>query len=169
MNFSALYVIIIIIGFSAVYRVRVRFKMKLKAANFGKTVCRKYSPLYGQEYLMFNPDLFTVLELTKVENPNLFPFPFELHIGFSIIAFLFFMVRYFFDKRPYQLILSFAIPFSMTLWLSENKVWFYTVGAIEFALILISIVSDIIYKIKHPELKAEKKSKEENSAEKKAE
>ncbi len=118
---------------------------------------------------MFNPDLFTVLELTKVENPNLFPFPFELHIGFSIIAFLFFMVRYFFDKRPYQLILSFAIPFSMTLWLSENKVWFYTVGAIEFALILISIVSDIIYKIKHPELKAEKKSKEENSAEKKAE
>ncbi len=114
---------------------------------------------------MFNPDLFTVLELTKVENPNLFPFPFGLHVGFSIVAFLFFMVRYFFDKRPYQFILAFAVPFSMTLWLSEDKVWFYTVGAIEFALILLCIISDIIYKIKHPELKEEKKNSEEKAEE----
>ncbi len=112
---------------------------------------------------MFNPDLFTVL--AKVENPNLFPFPFGLHVGFSIVAFLFFMVRYFFDKRPYQFILAFAVPFSMTLWLSEDKVWFYTVGAIEFALILLCIISDIIYKIKHPELKEEKKNSEEKAEE----
>jgi hypothetical protein len=53
----------------------------------------------------------------------------------------------------------------MTLWLSENKVWFYTVGAIEFGLLLIAFISDLIYKAKHPELK----EKEENSKKEKAE
>ncbi len=115
---------------------------------------------------MFNPDLFTLLNVTIGENPNLFPFPFELHIGFSIVAFIFFMLRYFYDKRPFQLIFALAIPFSLTLWLSENKVWFYTVGAIELLLIVIAIISDIIYKAKHPELKAVKESDEK---EKKAE
>ena len=114
---------------------------------------------------MFNPNLFQLLEVKPIENPNLFPFPFELHIGFSIVAFVFFILRYFFDKRPYQLILALAIPFSMTLWLSENKVWFYTVGAIEFGLLLIAFISDLIYKAKHPELK----EKEENSKKEKAE
>ena len=75
------------------------------------------------------------------------------------------MLRFFFDKRPYQFILALAIPFSMTLWLSENKVWFYTVGAIEFGLLLIAFISDLIYKAKHPELK----EKEENSKKGKAE
>lgn len=106
---------------------------------------------------MFNTDLFTTLDLTNAANPNLFPFPFELHVGFSIIAFVFFIIRFFFDKRPYQLILALAVPFSMTLWLSESKVLFYTIGAIELALLVIAVTSDFIYKSKHPELKDEKK------------
>lgn len=114
---------------------------------------------------MFNPDLFTLLEVTKIENPNLFPFPFELHVGFSIIAFVFFMLRFFFDKRPYQIILALAIPFSLTLWLSENKVLFYTVGAIEFGALLIAFISDLIYKAKHPELKAKAEKASEEKAE----
>ncbi len=115
---------------------------------------------------MFNPDFFTLLDVTRVENPNLFPFPFELHIGFAIVAFVFFMIRYFYDKRPFQLIFALAIPFSLTLWLSENKVWFYTVGAIELLLIIVAIVSDMIYKAKHPELKEVKDSeKKEEKAE----
>ena len=114
---------------------------------------------------MFNPDLFQLLEVTKPENPNLFPFPLNLHIGFSVVAFVFFMLRYFFDKRPYQLILALAIPFSLTLWLSENKVWFYTVGAIEFGLLLIAFISDLIYKAKHPELKAKKENDNKEKAE----
>ncbi|MBR5514507.1 MAG: hypothetical protein IKV85_11080 [Ruminococcus sp.] len=114
---------------------------------------------------MFNPNLFQLLEVKPIENPNLFPFPFELHIGFSIVAFVFFMLRYFFDKRPFQLIFALAIPFSLTLWLSDNKIWFYTVGAIELLLIVIAIISDIIYKAKHPELKgtAESEKKEKKA------
>lgn len=114
---------------------------------------------------MFNPNFFSVLDITGIENPNLFPFPKELHIGFAIVAFTFFMIRFFYDKRPYQLILALAIPFSLTLWLSENKIWFYTVGAIEFGLLLIAFISDLIYKKKHPELKEKEESNKKEKAE----
>lgn len=111
----------------------------------------KIQSTHRQEQLMFNQFINTTLELTKVENPNLFPFPFKLHIAFSLAAFIFFIIRYYLEKKPYQLIIGISIPFSMTLWLSESRVWFYTVGAIEAILLASAFISNLIYNKNHPE------------------
>lgn len=114
---------------------------------------------------MFLPDFFTTLNFTNAENPNLFPFPFKLHLIFSIVAFFFFIIRFIYDKKPYQAIFALAIPFSMTIWLSENRVWFYIVGIIELILILAACISSIIYNIKHPQPKeAEKAENKTNTS-----
>lgn len=114
---------------------------------------------------MFLPDFFTTLNFTNAENPNLFPFPFKLHLIFSIVAFFFFIIRFIYDKKPYQAIFALAIPFSMTIWLSENRVWFYIVGIIELVLILAACISTIVYNIKHPQPKeAEKKADDEKTS-----
>lgn len=108
---------------------------------------------------MFIPDFFTGLAMINAENPNLFPFPFKLHLIFSIIAFVFFIIRFTFDKKAYQAILAVAIPFSMTIWLSENKVWFYIVGIIELILLCVAFISTIVYKSRHPQPTEEKTEK----------
>lgn len=100
---------------------------------------------------MFIPDFFTQLAMINAENPNLFPFPFKLHLGFCIVAFIFFILRFTFDKKPYQAILAVAIPFSMTLHLSENKVWFYIVGIIELLLLISAFITSVVWKKKHPQ------------------
>ncbi len=107
---------------------------------------------------MFLPDFFTALNLTSGENPNLFPFPFKIHLIFCIVGFFFFIIRFIYDKKPYQAILALAIPFSMTLWLSDSRVWFYTVGIIELVLILAASISSIVYNIKHPQPKEAEKA-----------
>lgn len=97
---------------------------------------------------MLNLDMLLKMELTEIENPNLFPFPFGLHIVFAIIALVFFVYRFFTDKKPFQLIFAIAVPFSLTLWLSDSRTWFYTVGAIELVFIAAAAVTALIFRNK---------------------
>lgn len=120
------------------------------------------------EFYMFDPNMLTALKQTVPENPTLFPFPFGLHTGFAIFAFIFFLFRFFTDKKPFQLIFAVAIPFSMTLWLSESRTWFYTVGAIELAFILCAFLSSFASKKKtsEPEQAADDKASENSPEDK---
>ena len=86
------------------------------------------------------------LSVMDIENPNLFPFPFKIHLIFAAIALVFFIYRFITDKRPFQLIMAIAIPFSMTIHISENRTWFYTVGIIELIFIIAALVSVFICK-----------------------
>ena len=75
---------------------------------------------------MFNTDLLVTLSQAEVENTNLFPFPFGMHITFAVISLFFFVYRFFTDKKPYQIIFAVAVPLSLTLWASESRKWFPT-------------------------------------------
>lgn len=89
------------------------------------------------------------LAVTEMENPSFFPFPFPLHIGFSIIAFAFLIYRFVTNKKPYQLIMAIAIPFSLILWLpSANRTLYYIVGLIELILVLAASVTSFIFRDK---------------------
>ena len=104
---------------------------------------------------MIDINMLTTLSEAEIENPNLFPFPFGMHITFAIVGLLFFLFRFVTDKKPYQLIFAFAIPFSLTIWLSESRAWFYALGAIEGMLILCARITTCIFKDKPEEKPAE--------------
>ncbi|MBR6069634.1 MAG: hypothetical protein IKP78_03445 [Ruminococcus sp.] len=104
---------------------------------------------------MIDFNMLTTLSEAEIENPNLFPFPFGMHITFAIVGLLFFLFRFVTDKKPYQLIFAFAIPFSLTIWLSESRAWFYALGAIEGMLILCALITTFIFKDKPEEKPAE--------------
>ena len=97
---------------------------------------------------MIDMNMLATLAEGEIENPNLFPFPFAMHITFAVIGLLFFLFRFINDKKPYQLIFAFAIPFSLTIWLSESRAWFYTLGAVEAVLVLCALVTTFIFKDK---------------------
>lgn len=82
-------------------------------------------------------------------NESLFPFPFPLHLGFCIIGLIFFIYRFATDKKPFQLIMALAIPFSLALWISDSRTWFYTVGLIELVLILAAFITSIVFRNKN--------------------
>lgn len=97
---------------------------------------------------MFNIEMLSLLAAQEVEKPNLFPFPFNMHIIFSAIALVFFIYRFITQKKPFQLILAIAIPLSLTVWISESRSWFYALGLIELILLVIAFVSSLIFKKK---------------------
>ncbi len=104
---------------------------------------------------MIDFNMLTTLSEAEIENPNLFPFPFGMHITFAIVGLLFFLFRFVTEKKPYQLILAFAIPFSLTIWLSDNRAWFYALGAIEGVLVLCAFITTFIFKDKPEDKPAE--------------
>ncbi|MDO4863436.1 MAG: hypothetical protein Q4A05_04620 [Ruminococcus sp.] len=110
---------------------------------------------------MIDINMLTTLSEAEIENPNLFPFPFGMHIGFAIVGLLFFLYRFVTDKKPYQLIFAFAIPFSLTIWLSESRAWFYTLGAVEAVLIICAFITTFFFKDKPEEKPAEPAKPEE--------
>ncbi len=119
---------------------------------------------------MFNFDMLTTMELTEVENPSLFPFPAPLHIGFVIIAVIFFLFRFFTDKRPFQLIMAIAVPISLLLRLELSRQGFYIVGAIELLLLIAAAATSIIFKKKNTEtLEPAAETTAESSPEEKSE
>ena len=103
---------------------------------------------------MIDINMLTTLSEAEIENPNLFPFPFGMHVGFAIVGLIFFLYRFVTDKKPYQLIFAFAIPFSLTIWISENRAWFYTLGAVEAVLVLCAFITTFIFKDKPEEASA---------------
>lgn len=102
---------------------------------------------------MFNPDFLLTLSATtpEIENANLFPFPFGLHLVFCAVALIFFGWRFYVQKKPFQVIFSIAIPLSLLIWLNDSKAWFYIIGLVELILILGALVSCFIFKDKVPE------------------
>ena len=90
--------------------------------------------------------LSIMLQNTETNKPSLFPFPFHLHIIFSIIGLAFFVYRFFQQKRPYQAIMAVAIPISLLIWMSDSKPLFYTIGICELILLISAFVTSIIFK-----------------------
>lgn len=97
---------------------------------------------------MLNPDIFLTLAQQTSEMPSLFPFPLPLHIVFAVLGLAFFIYRFITDKKPFQLIFAVAIPFSLTLWISDSRTWFYIVGLVELILIIAAFITSIIFKDK---------------------
>lgn len=116
---------------------------------------------------MFNPDFLLTISATttEIENSNLFPFPFGLHLVFCAIALIFFGWRFSKQKKPFQIIFAIAIPLSLAIWLNESKTWFYTLGLVEVFLILAALVSCFIFKDKAPEENSAEAPDEENGGE----
>ncbi|MDE5570107.1 MAG: hypothetical protein K2J47_04485 [Ruminococcus sp.] len=97
---------------------------------------------------MINTDIFLTLAVNEMENPSFFPFPFPLHVIFCILATAFLIFRFVTNKKPFQLIIAIAIPLSLTLWISDNRTWYYILGLIELVLLTTAFVTSIIFRDK---------------------
>ena len=83
------------------------------------------------------------------EAPTLFPYPLPFHATFAIIATLFFGISFVRLRRPYQLLLAIAVPFSLLLWLADNnRIFYYAIGVVELLLIAAAFLSSIFLKPK---------------------
>lgn len=113
----------------------------------------------------FTDSLITLAQTAESTKASLFPFPIKFHIVFACIALIFFAYRFATDKKPYQLIFAIAIPFSLMIWLSDVKGYFYLIGAIELIMIIAALVTSIVCK---PKEKAESAAEKTESAEENA-
>lgn len=75
-----------------------------------------------------------------------FPIAFPLHLGFCVIAGIFFLLQFIRLHRPYQLMMAVAIPASLLIYVNESKSWFHTVGIFEAVLLLGAIVLAFLYR-----------------------
>lgn len=110
------------------------------------------------------PDFFALAQQAEVESPSLFPFPFRLHLIFACIGAIFFAYRFYTQRRPFQLIMAVAIPFSLAVWLSDSRTVFYGVGIAETVLILAAIVTSFIFKAPRDEEKADESGDDKEEA-----
>ncbi len=92
------------------------------------------------------------MNTTEVVQQNLFPFPFPHHLVFCCIALIFFGYMYMKYRKPHQLVMAIAIPFSLVIWVSTSRTLFYAVGIIEVLLLLTALILNIVYRKRHPEL-----------------
>lgn len=92
--------------------------------------------------------LITMSQASEIEQPGLFPFPFDLHVIFVCVATLFLAFQFYKERKPYQLIMCVAIPVSLAIWLSEDRTLFYGIGIIEAVLLLAAFVTSIIFRKK---------------------
>ena len=90
-------------------------------------------------------DLY-ILAQSEVEKPTLFPFPFGLHIVFTIIGVVFLVYRFMKQRYPYQIIIATAMPILLLLWTSESRTLFYGVGIVELILVLAALATSIFCK-----------------------
>lgn len=86
------------------------------------------------------------------EKPALFPFPFKFHLILAAVSVLFFLISFARYKKPYQVIFTIAVPFSLLIWKAEgNRTLYYAIAVIEAVLILAALVSAFIFKSKNEE------------------
>lgn len=97
---------------------------------------------------MIDTDMFVRMAAGDAETPTLFPYPLPFHIIFAFLAAVFFIYRFASERKPYQLIFALAVPFSLTLWISESRTWFYIVGIVELVLVLAAMISVFVFKKK---------------------
>ena len=79
---------------------------------------------------------------------SVFPLPFNIHLGFVILAVILFAVQYYRCRRTYQLLIMIAIPATLLLYINESTAWHYTIGAVEAVLLLAAIISSVLDGIK---------------------
>ena len=104
--------------------------------------------------MLFTDMLTSLAKISDVKDPSIFPFPAPMLIGVVILSVIFFGYRFAVQKKPFQLIFAIAAPISLLLLISKSKTIFYTVGIIEFILILAAFISSIVCKPKKAEEKA---------------
>jgi len=101
-------------------------------------------------------------QAADAERPSLFPFPYWMHYPFVVIGFLFFIISFAKQKRPYQLIFAIAIPLTLALKFvtEKDRTLFYIIGVIELVLILLAIITSIIFRPKKTDAPAADEKKE---------
>ena len=92
-----------------------------------------------------------------------FPLSFSCHLIFSLVAGCFSLLQYLRLRRPYQLVLTIAIPASLLIYLGRlmehlgqtgaadffnGKPWFHTIGALEAVLLLGALALSILAKVR---------------------
>lgn len=85
-------------------------------------------------------------------NGNIFPLPFSTHLIFVAIAFVFFLIQFVRTKYKYQLIMAIAVALTMLIYVKDSKMWFYSIGILEFGLLIIAFVAAIAEKRSRKEL-----------------
>ncbi|HRR75541.1 MAG: hypothetical protein IJK31_08080 [Ruminococcus sp.] len=90
--------------------------------------------------------LITMDQTSEAVQPSLFPFPLGLHMAFVSIAVIFFIYRFYVQKRPYQVLIASAIFVSLGFWLSESKAVYYGIGILQVLLLIAALVSTFICK-----------------------
>lgn len=94
----------------------------------------------------FSNAFLTLFHQSMTEKPTLFPFPFEMHLLFVCVGVVFFIYRFYVQKRPNQILMAVAIFISLAIWLSESKALYYSLGAIELVLLAACFVTSLIFK-----------------------
>ena len=89
--------------------------------------------------------IVTMSQNSELNTTSLFPFPFKVHLIFSLLALVFFIIMFSREKKPHQLIMGIAIQVSLAIWLSDGKTLFYVIGIAEVVFILAALISSIIY------------------------
>lgn len=93
---------------------------------------------------------------------TVFPISMEKHIIFSVIASAFFLLQFGRTKRWYQLVMAFAIPASLVIYMNPaNDMLFYGVGIGEGVLLLLALILNIVQSCK---IAAAKKAKKKAAA-----
>ncbi|MCM1007224.1 MAG: hypothetical protein NC485_04695 [Ruminococcus flavefaciens] len=113
----------------------------------------------------FSDMITTLSQQTEMVKPELFPFPFKSHLIFCCIGFIFLAYRFYTQRRPHQIIMAFALPISLMVWLSEKKSVYYTMGIIELVLIVAAIAATVVYNVHNSKKKNGKDAAEEASDE----
>lgn len=103
----------------------------------------------------FSNAVLTFFQQNAVEKPSLFPFPFGMHLALVCIGTAFFIYRFCVRKRPNQILMASAMIVSLAIWLSESRVLYYSIGAIELVLLIACFVTSLIFKAPDAEKAAE--------------
>lgn len=70
----------------------------------------------------------------------LFPVHPVMHISLAILAFFVFGMQFIRLRKKYHLLLAIAIPCSLLPYVVEGRTFFYTMGVIEIAVLLVALV-----------------------------
>ncbi|GHU52062.1 hypothetical protein FACS1894132_00870 [Clostridia bacterium] len=74
-------------------------------------------------------------------NNAVFPFSFGTHLVFAVFSAVFFILQFARLKYKYHLIMAIAIPFSLLIYVANNKPFFYAIGIIEVVFLLACAVN----------------------------
>ncbi|NLP26947.1 MAG: hypothetical protein GX365_06325 [Clostridiales bacterium] len=74
-------------------------------------------------------------------NSNIFPLSFSTHIAFCLFSVAFFLFQYYRTGYKYQILMAFAIPATLLIYVSNSKILFYAIGIFELTMLILVAVS----------------------------